>query len=124
MGLQQLRILSIGASALMLAACGGGGQRVASIAPPPTVVTPPPPPPPPPTTGPMAVDIFPSPASQEFATIGIGDALRIRYDAASNRYEVMAGARGWEALVDDPSFIRASDASARVFAYASCSHIA
>jgi len=28
--------------------------------------------------------------------------MRIRYDAPSNRYEVMADARGWIALVDDP----------------------
>jgi hypothetical protein len=47
------------------------------------------------------VEIFQNPVSQEFATAGTGDALRIRYDAASNRYEVMAGARAWVPLVDD-----------------------
>lgn len=95
MRLQQLRILLIGASALSLAACGGGGG-VSSLPPPPTGT-----PSPTPTPTASAVDIFPSPASQEFVSAGTGSDLRIRYDSASNRYEVLVG-NGWVQLVDDP----------------------
>lgn len=82
--------------ALCLAACGGGGGGSGAG----LTSTPAPP------LGrpPSAVDIFASPASQEFATIGSGDDLRIRYDAASNKYEVMAENQGWGTLVDDPNF--------------------
>jgi hypothetical protein len=87
------------AVSLALAGCGGGGggERSAFGAPP----TQNPSPTPSPTSS--AVDIFQDPATQEFATAVTGDPLRIRYDAATNRYEVMAGSRGWETLVDDPS---------------------
>jgi hypothetical protein len=34
--------------------------------------------------------------------MGSGSDLRIRYDAATNKYEVMAGNLGWGTLVDDP----------------------
>jgi hypothetical protein len=84
--------------ALGLAGCGGGGGGGSGLASTPTPTSPPPPPPP----ASAAVDIFPSPATQEFAAIGIGNDLRIRYDAATNRYEVMAEGRAWEALRDDP----------------------
>lgn len=87
------------AVSLALAACGGGGgggERPALSAPP--VATPTP------TSSASSVDIFQKPATQEFASAATGDPLRIRYDEASNRYEVMAGSRGWEALVDDPLF--------------------
>jgi hypothetical protein len=95
MRLQSVRSLLIGASALALAACGGGsGNGVAS--------TPLPPPSPAPVSIASRVDIFPSPGTQEFTTIGAGNTLRIRYDAATNKYEVMAEGRGWETLVDDP----------------------
>lgn len=85
------------ALAILLAGCGGGGGGSTSLA-----STPPPPPPPPPPTS-SAVDIFPSPASQEFATIGVGADIRIRYDSATNKYEVMAGNLGWGTLLDDPN---------------------
>jgi len=48
------------------------------------------------------VEIFQSPASQEFVALGSGDDLRIRYNAASGLYEVMPGAQGWKTLIDDP----------------------
>ena len=93
--------LMVTALAFCIAGCGGGGggssASVASSPPPPTET--PPPPGPSPSS---AVDIFPSPATQEFATIGTGDDLRIRYDAASNKYEVMAEGQGWVGLLDDP----------------------
>lgn len=87
------------ALAFCIAGCGGGGSSVTGLA-----STPPPPaaPPPPPTSS--DVDIFPSPVTQEFATIGSGSDIRIRYDAVTDKYEVMAGNQGWGALVDDPSF--------------------
>ena len=91
-----LNNLLLAPAAFSLAACGGGGTALNSTpAPPPT-------PTPPPTSA--AVDIFQTPATQEFAAIGSGNSLRIRYDAATNKYEVMAEGRGWETLVDDPSF--------------------
>ena len=84
--------------ALCLTACGGGGggSELASTPPPPTTPTP--------TPTSSAVDIFQSPASQEFAVTGTGSDLRIRYDAATNRYEVNPGNQGWVALLDDPLF--------------------
>ena len=91
-----LRRILLAGAALSLAACGGsgGGSGVSST----------PAPIPPPATTSSAVDIFQSPATQEFAAIGSGNSLRIRYDAATNKYEVMAEGRGWETLVDSPSF--------------------
>ena len=91
--LQSVRSLVIGASALALAACGGGSDN--------SVASTPPPPSPPPASIASRVEIFPSPVTQEFTTIGAGNMLRIRYDAATNKYEVMAEGRGWETLVDD-----------------------
>lgn len=90
------KILLAGA-ALSLAACGGGGGGGLNSTPTPT-------PAPPPTSSSSAVDIFPLPATQEFTTIGSGNSLRIRYDAVTKKYEVMAEGRGWETLVDDPLF--------------------
>lgn len=86
----------LASAALSLAACGGGrgGGSLALI---------PPPPPPLASPGASSVDIFASPASQEFAALGSGDSLRIRYDAASGLYEVMPGDQGWKKLVDDPN---------------------
>jgi hypothetical protein len=87
---------SLCALAIAISACGdGGGTYVAAI--PPSPVTPPP------AQTSNAVAIFPSTVSQEFATVGLGSPIRIRYDQAANRYEVMPGAAGWSALVDDPS---------------------
>ena len=92
MPISNLRTLLAAAAAISLVACGGGGGGdLASI----------PPPPAPPRAA--SVDIFPSPASQEFAALGNGDSLRIRYDAASGLYEVMPGDQGWKTLVDDPT---------------------
>jgi len=90
------KLLAAGA-ACALTACGGGGGGSTGLASTPT----PPPPPPPPASA--AVAIFPSPSTQEFAVVGIGASIRIRYDAATNRYEVMPGAGGWKTLVDDPN---------------------
>lgn len=84
------------ALAMTLTACGGGGGALNSTPTPALTPTP--------TPTSSAVAIFQSPATQEFATIGSGNSLRIRYDAATNKYEVMAEGRGWETLVDDPSF--------------------
>lgn len=79
-----------------LGACGGGGggaggsgSGIGST-------------PPPPPAGSNAVNIFPSPATQEFIVLGTGGDLKIRYDAARGIYEVMAGPLPWTALVDDP----------------------
>jgi hypothetical protein len=36
------------------------------------------------------------------STISVGDPLQVRYDAASNQYQVKAGSEDWTALVDDP----------------------
>jgi hypothetical protein len=83
--------------AFAVTGCGGGGgdSHVGSI-------PPPPPPPPPPTSA--EVTIFPSPSSQEFAAIGIGTPIRIRYDSRSDLYEVKAGPLDWAQLKDDPQF--------------------
>ena len=89
------RTILLATAACSLTACGGGGGG--------GLASTPPPPPPPPPQGSTAVEIFQSPASQEFATIGSGDTLRIRYDAGSGLYEVMPGAQGWKTLIDDPS---------------------
>ena len=80
--------------AISTAGCGGGssggGAGVQSA------------PAPPGASPSSAVDIFQSPSTQEFASIGTGADLRIRYDASSNKYEVMAEGDGWVRLVDDP----------------------
>lgn len=92
--------LQLGASAALafcLAGCGGGedgSAKLASTPPPPSAPTSPPPS--------SAVDIFQSPTTQEFAVRSSGDGLRIRYDATTSRYEVMADNQGWRSLVDDP----------------------
>ena len=75
-----------------LTACGGGGGGGLNSTP-----TPAPAPTPTPTSS--AVDIFPSPSSQEFASVGTGSDLRIRDYSASNKYEVLVG-NGWVELVD------------------------
>lgn len=95
MPISNLRTLLATAVAFSLAACGGGGGGGG-------LASTPPPPPPPPPQGAASLDVFPSPASQEFAALGSGDSLRIRYDAASGLYEVMPGDQGWKTLVDDP----------------------
>ena len=93
-----LGVVAPAALAVFVSACGGGGGGSgAGIA-----ALPAPPPQPTPTPSPSAVDIFASPATQEFATIGTGDDLRIRYDAGTNKYEVMAEGQDWVRLVDDP----------------------
>ena len=77
-----------------LSACGGGGGvSSAGSTPPPA---------PPAAQSPTAVEIFKSPASQEFAALGIGSDLRIRYDATTGRYEVLSGAN-WVQIVDNPA---------------------
>ena len=90
------RMILLASAAMGLCACGGGAGGSASG------ISATPPPPPPSAPAGEAVTIFQSPATQEFAAVGGGDDLRIRYDAASNHYEVMAEGRGWERLVDDP----------------------
>lgn len=90
-----VRVASV-ALVLTLSACGGGGGSSGGGG----LVSMPPPPPPPNSS---AVDIFASPATQEFAVISVGDNVRIRYDAPTNKYEVMAGSQAWKTLVDDPS---------------------
>ena len=92
------RTILLAGVALGLMACGGGGGGGGG-----GLNSTPTPPPPPPPQGSTAVEIFQSPASQEFATIGSGDTLRIRYDAGSGLYEVMPGAQGWKTLIDDPT---------------------
>lgn len=85
-----------------LAACGGGG--VASAPPPPN--PPPGPGPDPAPAGSTLVELLDHPATQEFATLTNGDAgnqVRIRYDAATDRYDVMLPGRDWDRLVDDPN---------------------
>lgn len=99
---QKARQVSTIALAICLTACGGGGSggQIASTPPPPPVVATS-------TPTPTAVEIFEAPATQEFTALtsnGPGDPLRIRYDAATGKYEVMAPGRGWDALIDDPSF--------------------
>ena len=91
------RTILLAGAALGLTACGGGGGGGVNSTPPPVLT-----PTPAPTPTSSAVEIFQSPATQEFAAIGSGNSLRIRYDAASKKYEVMAEGRGWETLVDDP----------------------
>lgn len=84
--------------AIALAGCGGTGGSGGGL-----VTTPPPAPPSaPPPSQPQAVAIFEAPATQEFAAFSVGDALRIRYDAASGQYEVMAPGQGWDRLIDEP----------------------
>lgn len=73
-----------------LTACGGGGGVNST----PTATQTP-------TLTSSAVDIFPSPTSQEFTSVGTGSDLRIRYDSVSKKYEVMVD-NGWIQLVDDP----------------------
>lgn len=91
-----LKLAASVAMALCLAACGGGGGGGSGLASTPTPV---------PNPASTVVDIFQSPASQEFAAIGSGDDLRIRYDAASGNYEVMSGNLGWGKLFDDSSHV-------------------
>jgi hypothetical protein len=84
-------------AATFLSGCGGGGGGLASI-------------PTPPTSGgstantSTAVELFPNPATQEFATVGSGSPLRVRYDATSAKYEVNTGSGQWSVLIDDPSY--------------------
>lgn len=85
------------AASLALSACGGAGIGVGSTPPPPLTATPPA------SAASTAVELFQNPASQEFATSGSGAPLRIRYDAASNKYEVNTGSGQWNALLDDPN---------------------
>ena len=107
------RTILLAGVALGLMACGGGGGGGGG-----GLNSTPTPPPPPPPQGSTAVEIFQSPASQEFATIGSGDTLRIRYDAGSGLYEVMPGAQGWTTLVDEPSSIPPSGNPNQSFKFA------
>jgi hypothetical protein len=84
------QIAILGFLSVALPSCGGGGMRVASM-----------PTPLPAAVPASAVDIFPNPTTQEFATTGIGSPIRIRYDSGSKRYEVMVGGGDWKALVGD-----------------------
>src|SRR5262245_35059890 len=83
------------AATFCLAGCGGGGSSV-GVASTPT---------PTPSLAPHSdkVDIFQSPSTQEFAALGSGDEIRIRYNATTDKYEVMAATTGWRTLVDDPN---------------------
>ncbi len=85
-----------------LAACAGGGRDSttpgtttapfvsvpASVSASPPLVSP--------------VVLLAAPGPQEFPTFSTGDPLRIRYDAATGKYEVLAPGRDWDALIDDP----------------------
>ena len=88
------RVLLATSTTLALAACGGGGGGGGSG----LVSTPPPPPPP---SGSTAVDIFPSPSTQQFVDFGTGTDLDIRYNSATGVYEITAGPLPWTKLVDD-----------------------
>ena len=96
-------------TALALAGCGGGGGGLASggSTPPPTT-----PPPPPPSQAPAIIPA--ATTSQQFAVMGMvtGDAfqngptidpsvqIKVRYDAASQSYEVMIpDAQDWQKVV-------------------------
>ena len=95
-----LKLIAAGLAVCVAGCGGGGGGSSAGLA---STPAPPSGPAPPPGPSPSsAVDIFPSPATQEFAAIGSGDDLRIRFDAASNNYEVMVESQGWIRLLDDP----------------------
>ena len=93
-----INCVALSGLSVALAGCGGGGGGVASMPTPPTSggsTT---------TNASTAVELFPNPATQEFATVGTGAPLRVRYEAGSNKYEVNTGAGQWSALIDDPSF--------------------
>lgn len=97
-------------AAVGVAACGGGGDvNSAGSNPPPA--------PPPVAQSPTAVEIFKSPASQEFAALGVGADLRLRYDATSGRYEVLSGGN-WVQLVDNPATAPPAGSPNRDFVYA------
>ena len=114
------RYLFLGTSlfALMLCACGGGGGGEFVQSTPPRVTPPPPPPPPPTPTTPeganTALDIIDNAPTGNFAVAGVGapdwgaaipsvslapaDQPKMRYDAASNTYEIQFSGKGWETL--------------------------
>src|SRR5688572_7450849 len=91
-----IRNLLMATTAFYLTACGGGGGGGGSG----LVSTPPPPPPPP--LGSSAVEIFPAPATQQFADFSTGTDIDIRYNATTGIYEVMPGSLPWTKLIDDP----------------------
>lgn len=89
--------LSLSGLSILLAACGGGGGGGGGLVSTPT---------PTPTPSSSAIEIFPNPATQEFAALGsdgAGDQLRIRYVASTNQYQVLIPGSDWDRLVDDPS---------------------
>lgn len=91
------------ASSVMLAAalCACGGQAgVNQIPPAPGAAAPPP------ATSPddTSVELLANPATQELAVATSDAPIRIRYDAARNRYEVAVNGVDWSALVDPIEF--------------------
>lgn len=114
---QQWKMVSAIALAIALTGCGGagggGGGLVLSPRPPAPAPTPAP-------TPSAVVEIFQAPATQEFAAVtgGPGDPMRVRYDAATAQYQVMAPGRGWDALVDNPHYEAPSGHPDPYFAYA------
>jgi hypothetical protein len=120
MNMYRLSNALITTSALMLAACGGGGGGGSGSHP---VSTPPPPPPPPPTPTPgstTSLDIIAGAPTGELAVAGVAfsgaygdpepmktvsfdaqDQPRIRYDAATQTYDVMLPGGTWDKLERD-----------------------
>lgn len=85
-------------TAVLLAGCSGAG---AGIKPTPPVPLEPPPPPAPPVDD-TSVELLDHPATQEFPVATSGPAIRIRYDASRNQYEIKTERFDWAALVDPP----------------------
>ena len=88
-----LRLLLLASTTLCLAGCGGGGGSGVGGE---LVSTPPPP------TGSTSVQIFASPATQQFVDSSTGTDLDVRYNSTTGFYEVTAGPLPWTKLVDDP----------------------
>lgn len=85
------------ALAFAISGCGGGGGGGVASVPRPPSPTPTPTPPPPPEA--LAVKIFDSPSTQQFAAYNAGPGeLQVRYDAASQTYEVKADDWQWQLL--------------------------
>jgi len=88
---EPISLTSAFALVFSLTACGGVGTNGPGLG-----STPPPPPLP----GDTSVELVQAPPNGEFAVLGVGDPLRIRYDSAAGRYEVQAEGEDWTALVD------------------------
>jgi len=93
------RFLTAASSAMLAAAlcgCGSGRAGLNQFPPPPNAALPPPSA----TPDDASVELLANPVTQELAVATSDGPIRIRYDAAQNKYEVAASGGDWSELTD------------------------